>query len=243
MTPINLVMPMAGGGSRFKDIGINEPKPLIKIKDRPFFFYAVESIRKFCNIKELIFIVLKQHEEDFNISAVIKGYYPEAKIIIIPELLNGPVLTCLNALKEINNDYPVIFNDCDHCFNSFDLGEFFEEKYKNFDGALLTFISNDSAYSYCKEENGLVKETVEKNVVSDKAICGSYIFRDIKYFTENSKFYMQECSYKEFFMSGVFNSAIKRGGRFVAIKTDFHISFGTPKELELCRGNNLFNSF
>lgn len=36
-TGIHLVMPMAGSGSRFYNQGYNIPKPLIEIKEKPFF--------------------------------------------------------------------------------------------------------------------------------------------------------------------------------------------------------------
>jgi|GEM_PF-1158122 len=60
-------MPMAGGGTRFKKNEIDIPKPLIEINDKPFFFWAAQSILKFIEIKNLIFVVLKEHIEKYNI--------------------------------------------------------------------------------------------------------------------------------------------------------------------------------
>lgn len=37
MAGINLIMPMAGRGSRFLELGYNVPKPLIEIHGKPFF--------------------------------------------------------------------------------------------------------------------------------------------------------------------------------------------------------------
>ena len=48
---INLVMPMAGGGTRFKNNEIDIPKPLIEINEKPFFFWAAQSILKFIEIE------------------------------------------------------------------------------------------------------------------------------------------------------------------------------------------------
>ena len=42
---LNLIMPMAGGGTRFKNNGINIPKPLIEINDKPFFLGCTINIK------------------------------------------------------------------------------------------------------------------------------------------------------------------------------------------------------
>ena len=60
-------MPMAGGGTRFKNNEIDIPKPLIEINEKPFFFWATQSIVKFIEIENLIFGVLKEHVEKYNI--------------------------------------------------------------------------------------------------------------------------------------------------------------------------------
>lgn len=35
---------------------------------------------------------------------------------VIPEVLAGAVLTCMAGVENINDDRPVLFNDCDHMF-------------------------------------------------------------------------------------------------------------------------------
>ena len=67
MPKINLIMPMAGGGTRFKKEGIMLPKPLIELDGHPFFFWATQSIAKFIDIDNLIFVVLKEHIENYKI--------------------------------------------------------------------------------------------------------------------------------------------------------------------------------
>ena len=232
---------MGGGGSRFAKHGFNLPKPLIKINNKPFFYYATESIRKFCDIESLTFIVLEEHEKNFSITQEIKKLYPSANIVIIAEMLNGPVLTALNAKSVIKNNLPILFNDCDHYFYSFDFKKFISNYQNDIEGAVLTFFSNNAAYSYVFEKNGIILKTVEKEVISNKAICGAYFFKNFNYFEELCQFYLKECNYKEFFMSGVINSGASRGGKFISLTTDFHLSFGTPEELINVQGNDLFN--
>ena len=57
MKKIHLIMPMGGKGSRFKDRGFDFPKPLISIHDRPFFFWAVQSVAKFVDVADTFFLI------------------------------------------------------------------------------------------------------------------------------------------------------------------------------------------
>ena len=99
MENINLIIPMAGGGTRFKKEGIEMPKPLINLNGKPFFFWATQSIVKFLKVEKLIFIVLKEHVEKYEIDKKILEYYPEAQLKVIDKVLNGAVLTCLEGVE------------------------------------------------------------------------------------------------------------------------------------------------
>lgn len=231
---INLIMPMAGGGTRFKKNEIDIPKPLIEINGKPFFFWAAQSILKFVEIKSLIFVVLKEHIEKYNIDKKILEYYPNAKIQIINNVLNGAVFTCLEGIKLIDNDDPILFNDCDHAFLSETFYKYcMEHNFNDIDGALLTFYSNEAKYSYVAlDEKNNVIETMEKKVISDKAICGAYYFKNKKIFKTAVEKYLGNCIYDEYFISGVYNIMIKNKLLIKYFPTDLHISFGTPEEYE-----------
>ena len=71
---INLIMPMGGAGTRFANTGCESPKPLIDLNGRHFFEYAADSIRKYCDVKSITFVVLKDHIERFGIDAEIRKY-------------------------------------------------------------------------------------------------------------------------------------------------------------------------
>lgn len=231
---VHLVMPMAGRGSRFQEVGYMIPKPLIPIYDRPFFFWAVQSVRKFIDLVSLDFVVLKEHVETFQIDREIYSYFPEANIHILPKVTEGAVITCLHAIENIDDDDPVIFNDCDHLFQSSKLNYFCEQEIEaSVDGILLTFHSDDAKYSFIKKsEDHKVILTVEKEAVSHDAICGCYYFRTASLFRTASEKYLRNCNYKEYFMSGIYNVLISQGMEIQSMETDFHISFGVPEEYE-----------
>ncbi|GHV96380.1 hypothetical protein AGMMS50293_27000 [Spirochaetia bacterium] len=229
---INLIMPMGGRGERFSKDGIATPKPLIDLKGKPFFYWSTQSILQYTEAASLVFVVLKEHADKFGIDAAIRIYYPQAQFVYLEDVLNGAVLTCREGVKAIDNDYPVVFNDCDHLFYAPEFYEYCNTgDYSILDGALLTFKSNDPKFSYLKYgDDGYVIQTVEKKVVSDEAICGAYYFRNKDIFVKASDDYLQRCAYQEYFVSGVYNSLTLLGGKTKGFKVQTHLAFGTPLE-------------
>ena len=104
-------MPMAGRGSRFFENGFVMPKPLIEINDRPFFYWATQSIAKFVDCADITFVVLEEHIRDHAIDREIKNYYPNAKIVALPEVTEGAAITALRGAERLPDDEPLLFND------------------------------------------------------------------------------------------------------------------------------------
>ena len=99
MNKIHLIMPMGGGGTRFSNNGFEVPKPLIELQGKPFFYWAVQSVVKYVDVQDIIFVVLQEHIDKHQIDSRIREYYPDAVVHIIPEVLNGAVLTCCEGVK------------------------------------------------------------------------------------------------------------------------------------------------
>lgn len=239
---IHLVMPMAGAGSRFFKNGFVTPKPLIEINDKPFLFWATKSISNFIEVEDIIFVVLEQHIKEFKIDEKIKEYFPKAKIVTIPEILNGAVLTCMEGIKEIDDDLPIIFNDCDHAFISSEFNTYANSgKFDELDGGLLTFESNEPRYSFLQmDEVGNVINTVEKKVVSNHAICGAYYFKNKEIFLDCANEYLDKCNYSEYFVSGLYNIMAEKKMKIANFKCDLHVPFGTPDEYYVAKDNEIF---
>jgi len=235
MNKIHLVMPMGGGGTRFCGAGFEQPKPLIRLQGKPFFYWAVQSVVKFIDVADLIFVVLQEHVDKFAIDREIKAFYPQAAVRVIPCVLNGAVLTCLEGVKGIRDDAPVLFNDCDHAFFCRQFyGYCGNAEFSGPDGALLTFHSDHPGFSYVKtDKDGNVTGTVEKKVVSSEAVCGAYYFKNRTVFEDAAEAYLTKCEYQEFFMSGLYNEMAAKGQKVTTFCLDAHISFGTPQEYRL----------
>lgn len=232
MNKIHLIMPMGGAGSRFFKNGFVSPKPLIEINGKPFLYWATKSITNYVEIEDLTCVVLKEHIDNFKVDEVIKKYFSNAKIEIIPSLLNGAVLTCVEGLNNINDNLPILFNDCDHLFYCSEFNDFCKNaEFDDLDGALLTFESTDPKYSFLEmDDNGNVTNTVEKEAVSNKAICGAYYFKNKELFLKCVKEYLIKCNYAEYFVSGVYNIMTEHNMKIKNFNCDSHLPFGTPDE-------------
>lgn len=237
----HLILPMGGAGSRFLNNGYIVPKPIINIEGKPFFYWSAMSVRKFVEIIDITFVTLRQHVEQHGIDQLIYRYFPEARVIVLPEILPGPVYTCLEGVRDIDDDAPIIFNDCDHMFRSTAMNNMLKEETIDFDGALVTFPSSEPQFSYVDfDAAGRVIGTVEKKVVSDLAICGAYLFRNVTVFRKTAEKYVGNCSYSECFMSGLYNVLCAEGKRVVTYPLNFHLEFGTPEEYEKAMGSPYF---
>ncbi len=232
----NLIMPMGGAGTRFLNNGYECPKPLIDLNGQPFFKRACDSIYGQVELASLTFVVLQDHIDRFGIDEKIRSYYPEAHIEVLPHVLNGAVLTAIEGAKTIENDLPVLFCDCDLMFKSKELYDLYNAESFEADGSLLTFDSDLDRYSYVQtDENGYALKTAEKKVISTHAITGAYGFVNAGLFLDAAEKYMDECEYKEYFMSGIYNILIRELRKIKVLKVDETVNFGTPEEYEAAK--------
>lgn len=232
MNDLALIMPMAGRGSRFARNGVAMPKPLIKLAGKPFFWWAVESVRRRTRLRELLFVVLSEHVEAHAIDAVITHHYPDARIVVIEQPTDGAADTGAVGVAALREDGPFAINDCDHAFRAGDLSALVGSMGS---GALLGFRSASPAYSYVRtasDDPARVVGTVEKRVVSPFAIAGCYFFATRATFAEALAVYRRDCPYDELFVSGLFNILCANGNRVGFQALAEHLSFGTPEELD-----------
>lgn len=245
---MSLIIPAAGRGSRFLKSGVAQPKPLIELNGRPFFWWAVESIRRITPLEQIVFVVLEEHIGLFSIDKIIKAYYPEATIVALEDVTSGAAETARIGLAALRKPGPVAINDCDHAFICHSLSGSIDELGNDAVGddvaaILMGFRSSSPAYSYIKfNAKNEVEGTIEKQVVSPFAIAGCYIFADSDRFAEIYEQYKSQCPYSELFVSGMFNILSAERATIRMVELDRHCSFGTPEEQALI-SDELFSPF
>ena len=232
-------MPMGGLGSRFANTGVTTPKPLIEVDGMPMFLKAIKSFEELDCEKKLICVVRREHIEEYDLGEKIRSFYPGAEIVILEENTQGAVETCMKAADVIDDKMPLISMDCDLYVRS----EVYENIIKKIldqqygpqlGGALLYMNADNPRYSYVEVIDGVVTRTAEKQVISDKAIAGGYLFGSGKIFKDAARQLLQQNisgEIKEYYLSLLYNYIIGDGYRVLAAEVDQYSSFGTPEEL------------
>ena len=91
---MNVLIPMAGAGSRFEKAGYTFPKPLIDVNGKPMIQVVVDNLN--INAKH-IFIVQKSHYEKYNLDNVLSSIVSDCEIIQVDGLTEGAACTTLLA--------------------------------------------------------------------------------------------------------------------------------------------------
>ena len=228
-----LVIPAAGRGSRFGEAGIALPKPLIELHGRPFLWWSAHSVLRAARVRELVFVVLREHVRDHAIDRRILDWFPQARVVVVEQVTAGAAQTAAIGVAALSAHGPVAINDCDHAFASPPLDGVLDRLRRGAAGALMSFRSRNPAYSYLKlDAQGRIQGTVEKQVVSEHAIAGCYLFADSAGFEPLLRDYALECPYPELFVSGMFDLLARRGLAVERVDLQRHVPFGTVQELE-----------
>jgi dTDP-glucose pyrophosphorylase len=237
---LNIIVPMAGRGSRFADVGYVDPKPLIDVGGKPMVQWIIENIEPKCPHR-FIFICLASHLERYpSIRPTLEALSPECEIVTVREVTEGAACTVLLARDFIDDDNPLMIVNSDQ-YVEIDVNEYLSKMYdEKADGLIMTFWSDNPKWSYCRLGNdGLVAEVVEKQVVSNVATVGIYNFRRGSDFVNaaNAMIGLNQRVNGEFYVAPVYNSLVAQGRRIVTVGTGREFEgmwgLGTPSDLEL----------
>ncbi len=234
--PVNLVMPMAGRGSRFGRAGFGLPKPLLTLDGQPFFWWATESVRRSFDVRRLVFVVLQEHIAEHAIDRVILDRFPEAELVALPDVTSGALATAMAGCGGLDDGF-LLVNDCDQAFRADALAAALPGM-ADASGVLCHFRARDPRYSFARyDDAGHLVETAEKRAISDMAIAGLYGFRHAATFLRHAEEYARTCPYDEWFISGVYNTMVAAGETVRGVMLDAHLSFGTPEEFAAAEGH------
>lgn len=235
---LNVLIPMAGAGSRFEQAGYTFPKPLIDVRNKPMIQVVAENL----NIKaNYIYIVQKQHREKYNLDTLLNLITPNCQVIEVDEITEGAACTALLAKELIDSDKPLFFANSDQ-FVEWDSNEFmYKMNETDCDGGIVTFEATHPKWSFAKvNKKGLVVEVAEKNPISNIATVGYYWWRQGADFVK----YAEQMIDKnvrvnnEFYVCPVFNEAIADGKEIRTYNVDRMWGLGTPEDLKFYLENN-----
>jgi UDP-N-acetylglucosamine diphosphorylase / glucose-1-phosphate thymidylyltransferase / UDP-N-acetylgalactosamine diphosphorylase / glucosamine-1-phosphate N-acetyltransferase / galactosamine-1-phosphate N-acetyltransferase len=231
---INIVVPMAGAGSRFINAGYKKPKPFIDILGKPMIKRVLENLNY--EDANYIFILRQEHTKDNQEVLDDIKQNCNATFIYIDKLTEGAACTVLFAHKLINNDHPLLIANSDQivdiCIKDY-INNALDRK---LDGSILTFEDNEPKWSYAKvDKDNLVTEVKEKKVISNYATVGIYFYTKGMDFVNSSidMIVNNDRVNNEFYVCPVYNYLIKQKGKigiYNIKKYQMH-GTGTPNDL------------
>lgn len=231
---MNVVVAMAGRGSRFSMQGITTPKPFIPIMNRPMVAYALDSL-KGVSYSKIIFIILAEHEEMFNMTRLLKSLSISVPVdvILLDEVTEGQLCTVLAARELINTDEDLLIASSDTYVVS-DLGQDIASRGSDCKGIISVADMPGERWSFAKvDESGKVVEVAEKVRISNHASTGLYYFSNGKEFVAiaDEMIQNQEKTRGEYYVIPVYQKYIARGWR-VDISIAYEMwDMGTPEAL------------
>ena len=233
---INIVIPMAGAGSRFVQAGYSKPKPFIDVCGKMMIERVLDNLK----MNECRFIIIARTEHlisEKDAVAKLKEQY-NCRILSINKLTEGAACTILLSAWETNNDDPLLLANSDQIVEA-DLNLYINDcDVRNLDGSILTFYADHPKWSYAKvDENGYLVELREKQVISKHATVGLYYYRRGRDFV-NSAIEMianNDRVNNEFYTAPAYNYSLGAGLKIgiYEIKEAEMFGLGTPEDLDV----------
>ena len=235
---MNILIPMAGAGSRFQIKGFDIPKPLIKIGDETLIEKAVSTL----GIPgQYIFVTRKYSNKLYNseLHNILNKIAPGCKIYEIDHLTDGATATCLVAKEIINNNEPLIITNCDQALD-WDAKDFLDSL-TDLDGSVVTYTSDNPKNSFIKlNDEGYAVNIAEKQPISDIALIGLHYWKRGKDFVKSAENMITHRikSKNEYYIAPTYNELIKKGFKIANYHIDKnqYISLGSPEDVTIYMG-------
>jgi NDP-sugar pyrophosphorylase family protein len=236
---LNIVIPMAGRGSRFAQAGYRDPKPLIPVGGKPMIQWVIENVRP-ARPHRFIFCVLAEHLERYaGVEKLLKTLAPGCVIVPVSQVTEGAACTVLLAREHIHNGDPLMTANSDQ-FVEMEIDTYLQHGDRTgHDGFIMTFGSDHPKWSYCRMGGGgLVAEVVEKQVVSREATVGIYNFaRGADFVAAADRMIARNLRVNnEFYVAPCYNQMIEGGNKIsvynLGPEGSIMHGLGVPEDLE-----------
>lgn len=245
---MNIVVPMAGRGSRFANAGFTDPKPLIRVGGKPMIQWVIENVRP-ARPHRFTFIILREHLETYPaVPATLRALCPDCRIVTVDAVTEGAACTVLLAKAFIDNDDPLMIANADQVVDLAIDDYLAEMERRQADGLIMTFEADHPKWSYCRLDPDLnVTEVVEKKVVSNEATVGIYNFRRGRDFVRAAEQMIAQDlrSNGEFYVAPAYNLLIAENRRIVVARTGREYTgmygLGVPEDLAFFQTTQVYD--
>lgn len=245
---LNVIIPMAGEGSRFAKAGYTKPKPFIDIKGKPLLYRVIESLaclHKSINLTLLCRAdVYTEYYSAINYFCSKQKYLSDYNIEIVSSERKGAGGHIKEAIQTYGLDhpeYPLLIKNVDDFVLDYqwlsNAIRFWNDN-KADAGICIMFGSNPN-WGYCKIENGKITYVAEKSPISNFATFGVYYYARGTDLLEN----IDRCLYDKTLVNGevyigpTFNYSIADGKTVLPYFVNRVVQINSPEELEFFNKN------
>lgn len=233
---MNILIPIAGKGERFKKAGFTELKPFIKINGKPIIEYAIESI-KISGVYRVI--ANKLNDEQRNI--IFNIFRKNSLTGVLHEVGEtvGAAETCYKLAPFIQNEELIVINGDQYL--KWDPKDFLSFS-KKYDAVVSTYdhepiiLNRASKYSFIKvDKNNYATDFAEKYAISNHSLNGIHYWKNANDFLFSAEKLLTESSATEKYISQTFNYLIDIGKKitFYKMNKGTFFSLGTPEEIQI----------
>lgn len=228
---MNILIPMAGLGSRFPSHLYPMPKPLISVNGEPMISKAIKSL----DFEGQHLFVIAKNTFTNMVKETILSIKADSKFIEIDYVTEGPAVSSLLFEEIINNDEELIIANCDQIME-WDSKTFLLNA-RLYDGAIVTYHTDTEKNSYALiDSQGLVREVREKEVISNVSLNGIHYWKKGKYFVSSAKEMIEaqdRAPNGEFYIGPTYNYMVSNKQRvgIYHIPNQMHHPVGVPDDL------------
>lgn len=212
---LNIVLPIAGRGSRFATAGYAQPKPLIPVHGSPMIAAVVRNVRP-NGPHRFIFVALAEHLERAGMRQALEQAAPGSIVVPVDQVTEGAACTVLLARDLIDSDDPLMLANSDQWVD-LNIDDYLHAmERQRADGLIMTMAADDPKWSFVGlDRSNFVTRVVEKEVISPEATVGIYNFRRGRDFVRAADQMIAKNLRvnNEFYVAPVYNELIEEGAR------------------------------
>lgn len=255
---MNILILMAGEGKRFTDVGIAVPKPLVEVNGKTILEWTTRSVPFIKHRDEegdqfpsanLYFAVREEHENDYNLTELLKSIYgDDINLIYFKKTTRGSLETAYFCAALMEDEDSLLVLDSDNKYADNEMLKTFIEALDFPNSMVVSYfdpIDDSAKWAFVYTDGAVVKKIVEKDPDGIKngahPLIGNFWFSSVKLFLQYAQYIIGEGfvtgvpGKEEFYMSQVPALHAANQGAVFAHKVDEVVPLGTPEDVEKFR--------
>jgi len=235
-----ICIPLAGKGERFWQAGYTDPKPMIKIYEKPILAHVLDNLQ-FSEDDEVL-IIYHQDLEQYGFIEYFRERYSFLHFFRVGDT-RGAVETVFMGLSSLNDsqtmkDQAILLLDCDTFYTADILSS--ARSVSTTSGGLFYFeqeVNGPPVFSYtCLNREKIVTRVMEKERISNNANTGAYLFPSSHALYKAAQEVLDKklMTRNEFYTSRLIQHMVEGGEVFRGIPLETHqvIFLGTPLQVK-----------